>query len=183
MNYATKPELRKSALILRKNLFQKGIIQEKSLLIQKEIFNSDIFQNAHHIALYYPYNGEIDISPLLNCKNKVFYLPRTCGLDMDFVKYDSALKKGQFGIMEPAGETVDPRILDVIYIPSLLVNSKGYRLGYGKGFYDRFFKKNKELKAKKILISLSCFLSNDFCEESFDEKCDMIINEEFCKIC
>lgn len=48
-------------------------------------------------------------------------------------------EKGKFGLEQPiAGEIVPPEKIDVIFVPLLAFDESGYRLGYGKGFYDRF---------------------------------------------
>lgn len=52
---------------------------------------------------------------------------------------DTLFKKNEYGIAEPAGsDEVDPADLDMVLVPLLAFDKKGHRLGYGKGFYDRF---------------------------------------------
>ena len=81
---------------------------------------------------------------------------------------------GAYNIKEPKGEIINPEILDLIYIPALMANRAGYRLGYGKGFYDRFFANNK-IKAKKVIVLASELINDAFKENNFDYKCDEII--------
>lgn len=45
---------------------------------------------------------------------------------------------GPFGIREPIGGPFDPQLIDVVLVPGLVFDAQGYRLGYGKGYYDRF---------------------------------------------
>jgi len=45
---------------------------------------------------------------------------------------------GSFGIREPLGPPFDPQLIDVVLVPGLVFDAQGYRLGYGKGYYDRF---------------------------------------------
>ena len=56
-----------------------------------------------------------------------------------------------------------------------MANKKCYRLGYGKGFYDRFFAKNN-IKAKKIIVISNELISDEFVEDKFDFQCDEIIS-------
>lgn len=61
--------------------------------------------------------------------------------DMDAVIFEEgqSLTLNPFGINEPAGgEVVDPEEIDLIFIPMLAFDQQGYRVGYGKGYYDRF---------------------------------------------
>lgn len=58
------------------------------------------------------------------------------------VNDDTEFIENKFGIPEPEeGEEVAPEELDLILVPLLAFDTNGYRVGYGKGFYDRFLKK------------------------------------------
>ena len=173
-----KKELRKQALKKRNLLAQQGVMKNTSLKIVHKILNSKIFQEAKHIALFYPFKNEIDLRNLLRVENKNFYLPKCNDLDMDFIEYknEENLIENKWGIMEPQGEKINPEILDVIYIPALLANKNLYRIGYGKGFYDRFFKKH-HLKAKKIIVISNNFVIDENFEETFDIQADEILSE------
>lgn len=177
INVKEKEHQRKIAKEIRLSLFANGQIHQKSSAIVSKILNSDDFKNAKNIALYYPLLGEIDLRGLLNYPNKNFYLPRCIGTDMEFVLYQGQefLIDGDFKIKVPLGNAINPEILDIIYIPALMANNKNYRLGYGKGFYDRFLSKNA-IKSKKIIIVARELISSDFMESKFDYKCDGIIS-------
>lgn len=168
---------RKIAKEIRLSLFANGQIHQKSSAIVSKILNSSDFQNAKNIALYYPLLGEIDLRGLLNYPNKNFYLPRCIGMDMEFVLYqgEDFLIDGDFKIKVPLGNAINPEILDIIYIPALMANNKNFRLGYGKGYYDRFLSKFA-LNSKKVIIVARELISSDFIESKFDYKCDGIIS-------
>ncbi len=51
----------------------------------------------------------------------------------------TVLTKNRFNIFEPSGgDIVQPQLIDAVFVPLLAFDVKGYRVGYGKGFYDRF---------------------------------------------
>ena len=167
-----KNELRKMALKKRAS-FSRDLSSE----VLKKILNSKDFLEAKNIALYVPIKNEIDITAILNIKDKKFYLPRCKEDELEFALFDgfASLKTGNFNILEPQGEKINPEILDIIYVPALMANNKCYRLGYGKGYYDRFFR-NNNLKAEKIIVLAKELVSDDFIEEEFDVPCDFIIS-------
>lgn len=172
-----KNQLRKHAFEYRSQLQKKGMTDVYSSRIVNKIINSSDFINSSHIALYMPIKGEVDITPILNTKNKYFYIPKCNGVNLEFALFDkSNLMCGKFGIIESSAPAVNPDILDIIYVPCLMANKNGYRLGYGRGYYDRFFA-SKNIKAKKIIVSYNDLISNDFVADKFDYKCDLVISE------
>ena len=71
------------------------------------------------------------------------------------VSESTIFQQNEWGIEEPIYEPVlDPRDIDVIFVPMLLCDEKGFRLGYGKGFYDRFL---PECKPGIVKIGFSYF--------------------------
>lgn len=76
-------------------------------------------------------------------------------MDAVFFKADAPLAKNNLGIAEPIdGEVIDPKTIDLIICPLLAFDLKGNRVGYGKGFYDRFLQK---CKSDAIKLGLSYF--------------------------
>lgn len=52
---------------------------------------------------------------------------------------DTVYKPGKFGVLEPdAPNPVDSTTIDLVFVPLLVADAEGYRVGYGKGYYDRF---------------------------------------------
>ncbi len=173
----SKIECRKIAKEIRVSLAQSGLIDVKSSRIVSKILNSKEFIDARHIALYYPIKNEINLLGLLNLKGKNFYFPKTVGNELEFVKYidEQNMIEGKFGEKIPQGKSIDPQILDIIYIPALMANRNNFRLGYGKGYYDRFLKHNAQHSLKYIVVAQE-LISSDFIEDEFDYKCHGIIS-------
>ena len=120
--------------------------RQKSADICANIINWAVFQRAQCVMCYTPFGSEADISGvmahILN-SGKTLFLPVTTSKDGDMVAVclDSidTLRKGNFGIMEPElCDIAPPESIDLILTPGLAFNRKGYRIGYGKGYYDRY---------------------------------------------
>ena len=174
----TKDELRKKYKNIRKIMVQNGELQEISRIVTKNILNSNLYKTSLHIALYYPLKSEIDITGIVSSA-KNFYLPRCKGDDLEFVKYNNNLTKGAFSLLEPQGNAINPNILDVIYIPAICCDKKCNRIGWGRGYYDRFFNSYK-IKAKKVIVTSKHFIIENVVSDNFDYTCDSIIYDDIC---
>ncbi|MBX3253710.1 MAG: 5-formyltetrahydrofolate cyclo-ligase [Chitinophagaceae bacterium] len=72
-----------------------------------------------------------------------FVVPKTDFRENSMINYiydeDTVLVKNEYNIMEPeSGVTVDSKLIDLVLVPLLAFDEKGNRVGYGKGYYDRF---------------------------------------------
>ena len=88
------------------------------------------------------------------------------------------LTESSFGIPEPEyGEITAPEDIDLLIIPLLVFDKKGYRVGYGKGFYDRFLLQCKSTSAR---IGLSLFPPEERIEDvaEFDQQMNIVITPE-----
>jgi 5-formyltetrahydrofolate cyclo-ligase len=91
------------------------------------------------------------------------------------VTADEAFTDNEFGITEPMGnELIDPPELDLVLVPLLAFDRKGHRVGYGKGFYDRFLARCSDDCLK---VGLSFFEPVDALEDAneFDLPLDLCI--------
>ena len=168
--------------------------------MQLSISDLDIFSNKinskiidliekinpnNSVGLFYPYKNEADVlrisNDLIN-KNIKCLLPKVIskGSSLKYFEYNPHspnLEKGFGGIMEPKGEkTLDP---DIIIVSCSAFNEKGFRVGYGGGFFDRTIKelKNKG-NLKNILAAFEIQKTNYNFQESFDQKVDYICSEQ-----
>jgi 5-formyltetrahydrofolate cyclo-ligase len=88
----------------------------------------------------------------------------------------TAIIVNEYGIPEPVGEDlqIDVKEIDVVFIPLLVVDSKGNRVGYGKGFYDRFLSSCRS-NTKKIGISFFPPLDFEIASNEFDVPIDQLV--------
>lgn len=166
-----KTDLRAKAKSIRKELDIKNI----SHVLCEKVKNSEEFHNAKHVMIFYPLKDEINLLELLN-EDKKFYLPKMNGLTLNVCPYKKGdkLEIKAFGVKEPRTSPVSAKILDLIIVPALMVDKNNYRLGYGKGFYDRLI---THTKAKTIVCLPKELLIEELPIEPHDKKVDIVIVE------
>lgn len=95
--------------------------------------------NVETVGIYYPLNGEIDLLFLEEKYPEIrFVYPFVTGYNMVFKDSSLGFIDGPFKTHEPIGKEVFKDNIDLIVVPALAVNKNNYRLGYGKGYYDRY---------------------------------------------
>ena len=174
MNLDNKAVLRTRCKNIRSQLDISVLSQRICNNVKKWV----IYENSKNILIFYPICFEISLLELLADNDRNFYFPCVVKDDLYVAKYDKNIgfADGKFGIKEP----LTPRLtnadfIDLALIPALAVDKKGYRLGYGKGFYDRFLAKyTKIVKAVPICENL---VFDDIPSEKHDIKTDYVITE------
>ena len=139
-----KKILRSETIAAMKGLPQSVKAEADSQLTQRFIQLS-AFQEAQTLATYLSMGHEFSTASLIQAAlqdGKRVCVPRTYPQGrMEFVEYDpEILEKTRFGLLEPneKGKLVDKSEIDLIHVPGLVFQSKGYRIGYGGGYYDRY---------------------------------------------
>ena len=169
--------------ILRKKF---SLIRKKKYFEVKQNFFSPILKiiktkNLRNIACYYPSNNELStlkLFELLNSNKRIsILLPCISKGSMKFVKWNlqEPLKVNNFGFLEPiqTSKILKP---DLIVAPLLAFDKSKNRLGYGKGYYDKFLKKNK--KTITIGIAFSFQKYNKIKTSSYDVKLNYILTDK-----
>lgn len=158
-NFDKKNIIRKEILTKRKNI---DIVEKENM--DKEIadrfYRSKYYKQAKNIFIYISYDSEINTKVIIDKAlkdNKKIYVPRTefKTRHMDAVEITSLdnLIENKYGILEPLLQKphIDPNELDLIVVPGLAFDRNGGRVGYGGGFYDRYFKKISKDNIKKVV--------------------------------
>ena len=141
-----KSELRKIYKQKRKTLTdaEKSIFQNS---IYQQIFELDLSQISNvHLFLSMQKFNEIDTQPIIDFfrnKDKRIIVSR-CNFEDDtlshfYLEENTKLILSKFGVPEPINaEEVEETTIDLVFVPLLISDKQNYRVGYGKGFYDRF---------------------------------------------
>ena len=154
-----KIQLRKKYLNLRKNKYFN--IDKSFFLPLINLIRHKFKKKIIKVALYYPSNFELNVLKILehrNFSNQEILLPVTDKNNlMNFFswKKNEVLFVNKFGILEPAKTQI--KIPDIMLVPILAFDKNKYRLGYGKGFYDRYL--NKYLKQFKNILTVGVAFS------------------------
>jgi 5-formyltetrahydrofolate cyclo-ligase len=101
------------------------------------------FRLAGRVALFFAFDGEPDLSPLIRFdQRQLFFAPVLVQGQMHFARLgpQMVLEPNFYGIPEPRPiELIDPRTLDLVLTPLVAFDARGNRIGVGAGYYDRCF--------------------------------------------
>lgn len=179
-----KQRLREERLAAREALSE----QERSVLddrITQKLLATSEYAEATTVLTYVSVSSEVSTRMFIECAlrdGKTVAVPRCLpGHCLEFVAIASLeqLVAAPFNLLEPAKElpalTEDQKNNSICIVPALLVDAKGYRLGYGAGFYDRFL---STYPGKKICLAYQQNLSRTMLPHTaFDITVDLVITE------
>jgi 5-formyltetrahydrofolate cyclo-ligase len=178
-----KVAIRKKALINRKDKYFEVSDQFFKPLI--EILKKKNKYKTVSLALYYSANYEVNVLKLfetIKIKKVKILLPVVKKKNkMIFVEwqYLDPLKINNFGMLDPCLQTKS-LIPDIMLIPLLAFDSQNNRLGYGKGFYDKYLSKflRNRKKIRTIGVAFSFQKYNKLPVSKLDIKLDYILTEK-----
>ena len=135
-----KTELRRVLLKQRQSLPLEEW-REKSDRICSHLKSSLLFTQSKTILAYFSFRQEPDLSPLFTDTQKRWGFPRCLGKSLSWHSWQptEALQMGAYGILEPQVDSpiLEPDAVNLILVPAVACDVRGYRLGYGGGYYDR----------------------------------------------
>ena len=163
-----------------RNSLTAGQVKEWSDIIISHLISSELFQQAEEIYFYYPLCNEVNLLPAaaraLKLGKRVGF-PRTEGEVIRFyqVKDLSDFKEGCFHVMEPVSVRALTAERPLILTPGLVFDDKKNRMGYGKGYYDRYFATFPE--AVKVGIAYELQIARSIPVDEYDIAMDYILTE------
>lgn len=150
-------------------------VMECSTVIQDKILRAPFWPKNGRIALYYPIKNEVMTQTIfqraLEQGLKVFFPRVEKGINFYEVNGPDDLQKGSYGISEPkmsCPEILPEETLDLLIVPGIAFTKKGYRIGYGKGFYDSFITDN-DIKTPTIGLSYEFQIIDTFPVSDWDQ--------------
>lgn len=178
----TKKELRQKYRALRDS-FGEEFIQKTSESACQNLININEFINADTVLLYHPTKNEISPLPLFELclkmgKTVAFPVCKTENSTLIYKKISKLddLSPSTFGLLEPTEdcEEIHCSKNTICIVPALLFSREGHRIGYGKGFYDRFL---ANFEGTSVGFSYSLTLCDEIPEDKYDIPLNMIVTE------
>ena len=183
---AVKEDIRRSLLKRRRSLPEKELKQVSHKInahLANEIQNRDLKK----ILVYQSIDNEPSIKETIELawqKDIEVYIPKVISKEKIIINRltkNSSYSKNKFGIKESNdSDTVELSEIDLAVLPLVGIDINGFRLGYGGGYYDRFFNQKSELSRKPFIIGAGYafqILEVSFAEDH-DLKCDSVITEK-----
>ncbi len=178
-----KSELRAKYMKMREDI-SPGDAKAKSSRICQSLLSSEAYKDAHTVLIYCPFKNEIDVLPIaVDAMNKgksvAFPISEPNGFKLIFKTVNSLdeLEEGRYGIYEPSKSAEDYRNTEksICIVPGLAFDRQGYRIGYGKGYYDRFL---PDFKGISIGLVYDDLLVDSLPRDDTDVAVDIVISEK-----
>ena len=183
---AVKEDIRRSLLKRRRSLPKKKlkpVSREINTHLANEIQNRDLKK----ILVYQSIDNEPSIEQTTELawqKDIEVYIPKVVSKEkiiINKLSKNSSCSRNKFGIKESNDlETIELDNIELAVLPLVGIDINGFRLGYGGGYYDRFFNEVSELSRKPFIIGAGYafqVLEISFAEDH-DLKCDLVITEK-----
>lgn len=163
MDDFTKKELRREVIRRREALSEEERVRA-ALLLTERIAGHQWFYRADILLGFVSYGSEIDTCGILSealMRGKKVFVPKVEGEELVFYRIGSLeeLLPGYKGIPEPKGDTeryVYPEKNTLLLMPGVAFDPYGNRMGYGRGFYDRFLADKEALQLASIAVGFRC---------------------------
>ncbi|MBR2387584.1 MAG: 5-formyltetrahydrofolate cyclo-ligase [Clostridia bacterium] len=178
-----KKKLRKKLSDLRNGLSLEYRETADNLLFDR-VVNSEAYLKSNVVLAYYPVKSEPQILPIVcrafeDGKKVAFPVSNTNDFNLTFryINGISELQEGAYSIPEPplTSPVYKGEGDALCIVPALSFDLRGRRMGYGKGFYDRFL---SDFQGIAMGVCYSKLLTQELPYESFDKSVDIIITEK-----
>ena len=173
-----KSEIRKEIIKIRENLSRIEVLR-KSEIISKKVVEDEAYKSIENILIYIDFKGEVCTKFIIEdaLKNgKNIFIPKIEDDEMVFYKFEGyeELESGYFGILEPKEGSVlfKGNCEFVVITPGVAFDKDNNRIGFGKGFYDRFFKRVHPFKKIGVCYDFQ-MVTSCFPDEN-DERVDVV---------
>jgi 5-formyltetrahydrofolate cyclo-ligase len=181
MKIITKSDFRKLC-IKKLKICSKRNKLKKDKFITNDILKIIEFEKAKNILLYLPLGMEVDVRGLINYlrkkKNYNIFVPYMIGETFKIVPYRLPVTKKKYNIMEPNNSNFKYNVeLDLAIVPIVGCDDSFRRVGFGVGFYDRFFASLKK-KPKVAFTQLCLCKSQNILTQDHDVQADYIITNK-----
>ncbi len=162
--------------------------EELSRRVADNLWALPEFQAAVTIFFFVSFRSEVSTEPMIRraiAEGKRVCLPYTypetkAMVASHIIDFDAELRLGNYDILEPAEEfvrPVEPVEIDLIITPGVAFDERGGRLGYGGGYYDRFFAQRRK-GCPLVALAFEMQLVDEVPRSEHDQLVDKVVTEE-----
>jgi len=180
----TKSELR-HRLLARRDALDPETIAHCSARIHRRLFALDVFRRARAVAFFVATRSEVRTLPMIQealASGRRVVVPRTIledrSLRLKEIRHpDADLAPGTLGILEPAAGAPEVPVseVDLFIVPGAVWDRRGYRIGYGGGFYDRLLVQSPD--TPRVGLAFELQVVNRLPEQAHDTPVDWLVTE------
>lgn len=176
----SKKDIRKRVLEIRSQMSQEEW-DEKSHKIYEKVVTHPFFLGANTLCIYVDYRREVGTSEMIEkawSLGKKVAIPKIENDRMNFyyIANWNQVKEGYCGILEPTTDVMLDFEIPLVIIPGAVFDTSRNRIGYGKGFYDRFLANYPN--AKTMALSFELQLVKQIPFQEHDVRPQVLITEE-----
>ncbi|MGH9921444.1 MAG: 5-formyltetrahydrofolate cyclo-ligase [Nitrososphaerales archaeon] len=179
---SNEKQVLRDKMVNTRNSLSVEATERMSEIIQNRVIRMDEFVNAGAIAAYHPVGSEVStlkiLSTVLRLK-KSLALPRVEDATaiifamVNDLKQD--LENGRYKIKEPKKHCPRVNEIDLVLVPGIAWDEHGHRLGYGKGYYDRYL---ANLQTTTVGLAYDFQVLENIPHDQNDFRVDLIITEK-----
>lgn len=187
-------EMKKEKRALRKKIiqerdrFSRAEIIEKSASIANKLYALPVYRKAKVVMFFVSFGSEVDTRPMIEGTiqtGKLALVPKAIPetrelIPSKVIDWVHDLEPGSYNIPEPSQESLrpqDPEVIDLLIVPGVGFDLDGGRLGYGGGYYDRFFERLKP-GVPLVALAFEMQIIPHIPLEDWDRRVDIIITEQ-----
>ena len=176
----SKKDIRRISLNKR-NALSEELWRSYTASITETVISHPFFQEASVIYSYVDYRNEVGTRAMIEAawkSGKNVAVPKVEGDEMSFyyISHWDDLEEGYKGILEPTDTTIALDDSGLIIMPGAAFDKNRNRIGYGKGFYDKFLQKHSGFHT--IALGFSCQIVDYIPTDNYDMKPQVLITEE-----
>lgn len=171
----TKRDLR-NIFLRKRDTLSKTEVESASLNIMQNLSKDIDFKRAKSVMAYMPIRNEVN--PLIDFniyKDKMLAIPKVIGNELIPCIYKEPFSISKYGIKEPI--VCEKTDVELCLVPGVCFDKHLYRIGFGKGYYDRFLQKHKNIFSIGICYDFQ--IIDDVKHEFHDVKLNKIISENY----
>lgn len=177
----------RNLVLARRGALTERERQEKSLHIEKQVLTLPEYEKAQTVMLFLNFRDEVETTALAEetlTRGKQLVLPRCApqGILIPALirDLDQDIEPGTWGIREPRLQGLreaDPWAIDLVIVPGAAFDGQGNRLGYGGGYYDRFFGRLRP-EVLRVAIAFATQVLPEVPVDPHDQKMSILVTEE-----